>query len=370
MAPPGTSAVNELVRAAASVDARSKLADLLVTTVRVAREATGSRYAAMGVIGAHNTLRDFLHVGLDDETVRKIGHLPVGRGVLGTLIHDPAPIVVADISKYPDSVGFPDHHPTMTTFLGVPLRAGGDIFGNLYLTDKDGGYDDDDIAIVETLAAVAGSAIASLDMRERLARLAVAEDRERIARDLHDAVIQDLFAVGLGLQATATHLDDEPTRQRMDDAVGRIDDAIASLRTFIFDLRSLGTLQSTMQTTLENMVGRIAGARGANWNIEVASGISGADSASLDNALLVIREAVSNAVRHGRASNLDITVGRSGPETEIEVIDDGSGFDVESVVPGMGLRNMRARAEDDGGTFRIESSPTGTVVRATFKPPH
>lgn len=368
MSDPTTMAVNELVRAAATAEARGDLDALLVATIRVARDATGSKYAAMGILGEHGALRDFIHVGMEHGLADRIGHLPVGRGVLGTLVNDPSTIVVDDISTHPDSVGFPPHHPEMKNFLGVPIVAGREVFGNLYLTDSDGGFDEHDIEVVETLAAMAGSAIQSMEMRERLARLAVAEDRERIARDLHDAVIQDLFAVGLGLQATAVAMAEGPSRQRLEDATERIDDAIAGLRTFIFDLRSLGTLQTTMHSTIENMVGRIAGARGATWQIDVASDLGSADSGALDNALLIIREAVSNAVRHGGAQHLDIKLHRSGAGIVLAVEDDGSGFDTETATRGMGIRNMEARAQDDGGSFEIRSSAEGTAVEAEIRP--
>jgi signal transduction histidine kinase len=357
-----------LVKAAADVAGQTDLDDLLRTTVRLAREATGSRYAAMGVLGSHGALRDFIHQGMPPDAAEKIGHLPLGRGVLGTLIRDPQTVRVDDISQHPDSVGFPEHHPTMTTFLGVPVRAGNSVFGNLYLTDKEEPYTAEDEILIEMLAAIAGGAISSLSLRQRLSDLALAEDRERIARDLHDAVIQDLFAVGLGLQATTAQLQDETLRRRMDDAIDRIDAAIASLRTFIFDLRSLGTLNTTLARTLDDMLGRIAGGR-ATWHVELSSDVGQADSNLLDNALLVAREAVSNAIRHGAATQIGVTVERLDGGVRLVVKDNGRGFDPARVSRGMGLTNMEARATDDGGEFAVESSPDGTTVTATFRRP-
>jgi signal transduction histidine kinase len=289
----------------------------------------------------------------------------VGHGVLGTLIREPQSVRVDDILQHPDSVGFPEHHPHMTTFLGVPVRAGESVFGNLYLTDKPEPYDAADELLVEALAAVAGGAISSLNLRRRLSDLALADDRERIARDLHDAVIQDLFAVGLSLQATTAQLQDGAIRRRMDDAVERIDTAIASLRTFIFDIRSLGTLNTTLARTMEDMLGRIAGGR-ATWEVHLAEDVGKIDSHILDNALLVVREAVSNAIRHGAATALSITIERTEEGAQLVVIDNGSGFDPDRVPRGMGITNMEARAKDAGGDFSIQSSPDGTTVRATF----
>jgi signal transduction histidine kinase len=360
--------LTDLVKAAADVAGQTDLRTLLQTTVRLAREATDSRYAAMGVLGAHDTLSDFLHLGMDPDAVEKIGHLPVGHGVLGTLIHDPQTVRVDDISQHPDSVGFPEHHPTMTTFLGVPVRAGNSVFGNLYLTDKEEPYTAEDEVLVEALAAVAGGAISSLRLRQRLSDLALAEDRERIARDLHDAVIQDLFAVGLSLQAATAQLEDPSLRQRMDDAVDRIDTAISSLRTFIFDLRSLGTLNTTLSRTLDDMLGRIAGGK-ASWEVRLSDDIGRVDSRVLDNALLVAREAVSNAMRHGGATELRIHIDRLADGARLIVADNGGGFDPEIAARGMGINNMEARATDDGGTFEITSSPHGTTIEAVFTRP-
>ena len=359
--------LTDLVKAAADVAGQTDLDELLRTTVRLARDATGSMYAAMGVLGSHNTLRDFLHLGMPPGVEEKIGHLPVGHGVLGTLIRDPQTVRVDDISRHADSVGFPEHHPHMTRFLGVPVRAGDVVFGNLYLTDKPEPYTAEDEMIVEALAAVAGGAISSLSLRVRLSNLALSEDRERIARDLHDAVIQDLFAVGLSLQATSGQLQDEAIRRRMDDAIDRIDTAIASLRTFIFDLRSLGTLNTTLARTLEDMLSRIAGGR-ATWQVDLADDLSGVDSGVLDNVLLVIREAVSNAMRHGGASSLAVRIERTENGAHLVVSDDGRGFDPVHARRGMGITNMEARATDDGGTFEITSSGDGTTVDATFRP--
>lgn len=358
--------LTDLVKAAADVAGQTDLDELLQTTVRLAQEATDSKYAAMGVLGSHNTLNDFIHLGMEPDAEQRIGHLPVGHGVLGALIREPHTVRVDDISRHEDSVGFPEHHPHMTTFLGVPVRAGDAVFGNLYLTDKAEPYTPDDEVFVEALAAIAGGAISSLSLRQRLSDLALAEDRERIARDLHDAVIQDLFAVGLSLQATTGQLQDESIRRRMDDAIDRIDTAIVSLRTFIFDLRSLGSLNTTLARTLDDMLGRIAGGK-ATWSVHLSERIGDVASPVLDNAVLVIREAVSNALRHGGATELNIHLEHVKGGARLVVSDNGRGFDPERATRGMGIANMEARATDDGGSFDIESTGTGTTVTAVLK---
>jgi len=138
----------------------------------------------------------------------------MGRGVLGTITRTGECILIDDIAEHPDSVGFPQHHPTMKSFLGVPVRAGDSVFGNLYLTDKPEPFTEVDKELVESLAVIAGSAVSTARLHERLRGLALVEDRERIARELHDSVIQEIFAVGLSLQVAASQAETKPGEVR------------------------------------------------------------------------------------------------------------------------------------------------------------
>lgn len=133
---------------------------VLDRVVRASREMVGADYAALGVLDETGTVMSrFLHAGIDAETADRIGPLPTGRGVLGEVIRHPHPLVLDDLGNHPASIGFPPHHPPMSTFLGVPVVIGGDVFGNLYLTEKEGGFTDDDRELVVALAAIAGAAI-------------------------------------------------------------------------------------------------------------------------------------------------------------------------------------------------------------------
>jgi two-component system, NarL family, sensor histidine kinase DevS len=163
-----------------------------------------------------------------------------GRGILGLLIVDPSPLRLARIGDHPASFGFPENHPTMTSFLGVPVRVRAEVFGNLYLTDKVGSpeFSDEDQAQVESLAAAAGVAIENARLHMRIRDLAVVEDRERIAHDLHDAVIQRLFALGLSLQGMARQRLDAATATGLSEVVAELDDIIRQIRASIFELRS------------------------------------------------------------------------------------------------------------------------------------
>jgi GAF domain-containing protein len=172
--------------------------------VTSACELLDAQYAALGVLGPGTNVEqirliEFITEGADEETIRGIGHYPIGRGILGLLIREPRPLRLHDLATHSESFGFPDGHPPMRSFLGVPVRVQDRVFGNLYLTEKRGSGDftagDEEIAVA--LAAAAGIAIENARLQERVRQLAVLEDRERMARDLHDTVIQRLFATGL-----------------------------------------------------------------------------------------------------------------------------------------------------------------------------
>ena len=189
-----------------------ELPELLRTSITEACSLVGARYGALGVLNEqHTNLEQFLTVGLDDYQERAIGARPTGRGVLGLLITDPEPLRLDRISEHADSYGFPPNHPPMTSFLGVPLKVRDVVFGNLYLTDKIGAnhFTDEDEALAEALALATGVAIQNHRLYERVRELSVLDDRDRIARDLHDRVIQRIYAVGMSL-AGAARLDDLP----------------------------------------------------------------------------------------------------------------------------------------------------------------
>ncbi|GIU92006.1 MAG: hypothetical protein KatS3mg011_0912 [Acidimicrobiia bacterium] len=356
-----------LVEAAAAVAGQPDLRAVLSTTVEMARRTTGARYAALGVIGEHGGLSDFVYVGIDPEQAARIGSLPAGKGVLGTLIRDPRPIRLDRVSDHPDSVGFPPHHPVMETFLGVPVRVGNSVYGNLYLCDKEGGFTEEDETQVLALAAIAGAAISNAKLNERLRRLALVEDRERIARDIHDGVIQDLFALGLGLQALAATLDEPEAVAKLDQAVDRLDEVIATLRNLIFDLRSLDSTRAEPRGAFRRMAERLAAGRDVDLQLSIGE-LGELPPDVLDDALLIAREALSNALRHGRPDTVTLQVDRRDSILTLRIEDDGAGFDPSTAPRGMGLANMEERAARTGGELRVESSPgAGTRLLALLR---
>ena len=362
---------SSLIQGAATVTSIPDLTELLFAAAETARETTGARYAALGVIGEHATLVEFLHVGFEPGTAEAIGHLPVGKGVLGTLIHSAKTIRLDRLQDHPDSTGFPPNHPPMETFLGVPVRIGERVFGNLYLTEKPGGFTEEDEHLVEALAVIAGSAVANSRMQQRLRQLAVVDVRERIARDLHDAIIQDIFAVGLLLQGLALRMEDDRERRDVEEAVTRLDETITTLRKFIFDLRPPTGQGRNLATVLTHVVRQLADPYGVEVTVTVAEEV--ADESDplpgevIDDACQIVREATSNALRHSGASAVEVRVERGAGSLVISVTDQGRGFDPATAPEGMGLHNLRSRAEKAGGETTIRSRPgDGTTVRVVL----
>lgn len=360
--------VNALAEAVASLVSIVDLASLLRRIVETARETTGARYAALGVIGDHKTLVEFLHTGVDPETVKRIGHLPEGRGVLGTLIRERTSIRLDDLAQHPDSVGFPANHPPMGSFLGVPVGSRDSAFGNLYLTEKEGGFSEDDQLLVEALASVAAAAVETARLRTRLEEVAVTEDRQRIGRDLHDSIIQDLFGTGLQLQGLATRTSDEIVRSGLDEAVDRIDRTIESLRGIVANLKPEGA--GTLADILKTHLSRLSSPYDIVVDVAVVPTGLRIDSEMVDSIHPMIIEGVSNALRHSGSETVDVRVEQLGNRLLISVTDQGSGFDPEKVSGGMGIRNVRDRAGALGGEVTIRSvRGVGTVLEVVVPLP-
>ncbi|WBB94586.1 GAF domain-containing sensor histidine kinase [Verrucosispora sp. WMMC514] len=496
--------------------------------VQAACDLAGARYGALGVIGPDRMLHDFITHGISPELHAKIGDLPHGRGVLGLLIDEPKPVRMPDITQHPNSYGFPPHHPPMHTFLGVPVRIRDQVFGNLYLAEKQGGveFTEDDEEIVVALAGAAGVAIenarlyalahrrerwlaataeitslllgevrrtdaltlvarrarevaeaelalvllydedaehftvevvdgvgtqaralvgtvlpaadtsfagpvvagrhdsvedlahaapwpavlhtgpavisplatadtlhgvlviahrvdhggatdddvallgsfagqAALAMerargQEEREQLVVLEDRERIARDLHDVVIQRLFATGLQLQSAVPLTARPEVAKRINAAVDDLDTTIKDIRRTIFELRT--PMSAALRTEIREAVEAAAEALGFRPRLELTGPI---DSAVPDEVrpelAAVLREALSNAVRHAEATAVSVAVRVDAARVAVTVTDNGVGCDPAAARGG--LVNLRERAERHGGTFEVrEAEPHGTEL--------
>lgn len=322
-----------------------------------------ARYGALGVVGDDQQLSQFISVGVDDETVERIGHFPEGRGILGLLIQEPAPLRLRNLHAHPRSVGFPENHPEMRSFLGVPIRLRHEVFGNLYLCDKTTAdeFTAEDESLVVSLAATAAVAVENARLHDRLQDLAVLRDRERIARDLHDKVIQRLFAVGMRLQATARLTDSQATGDRLADAVDELDGIISEIRGTIFELAIRPADRPSLSASVLALVDEVVRPAGVEPTVHLDHALDARIAPALgDDVLAVLREALTNVVRHAGARSVDVDVALDDGLT-LRVVDDGSGVDPDRrrTRLGHGLRNLDVRARARGGTFAVRAGEGG-----------
>jgi signal transduction histidine kinase len=353
--------LRRVLEATLLLEADLELPALLRHLIEEARSMTGARYGALGVLNGDRTaLAEFLTVGLEEDEEKRIGARPTGRGVLGLLIVDPRPLRLADIGSHPDSYGFPPNHPPMTSFLGVPIKVRGDVYGNLYLTDKIGWseFTKDDEALVSALAIAAGIAIENARLHQRVGEVAVYEDRDRLARDLHDTVIQRLFAVGLSLQSMAGAASGTAMAERLAMAITDIDDTIRQVRASIFEL---GSHTPGVRASALALVRELAPVVGFDIPVSFVGPLdSVVPEPVAEHLLATLREAITNIARHARASEATVALSVAGGLCRLQVTDNGRGFDHQQASDGgLGLVNMRRRAEKLHGKLTVESIETG-----------
>jgi two-component system, NarL family, sensor histidine kinase DevS len=366
-----------LIEAGMALVSELSLDAVLLRIVELAVDLTGARYGALGVLAADGrSIEEFITVGITAEERAALGDPPTGHGLLGALIREARPLRIPDISADPRSVGFPPNHPPMKSLLGAPITGRGKVFGNIYLTDKQDAeaFDEEDervLVVLATQAAVAVENARLYDETERsgreLQRLQVLEERERIGKELHDGVIQSLFAVGMHLQGLATATSDDNISRNLESAVEDIDDAIRDLRNYIFGLRPGILADRQLDQALKEMATDFAAHSGVVTVVDVDADAASRLTSRAADVVQIVREALSNVGRHGAATTCRVSVQRNAAGLVIEVDDDGQGFDVELTRSGMGLQNMQERVGSLGGVFQIESTPgEGTTVRATF----
>ncbi|MGW1589848.1 sensor histidine kinase [Streptomyces sp. NPDC002386] len=530
--------VHTLLEAVLAVGSDLDLEVVLHRIVESAVTLVDAQYGALGVLGDEGTIKQFVTVGMDEETIARIGHLPRGEGILGQLIRHPEPLRLADLHRHAASVGFPAGHPPMSGFLGAPVRIREQVFGNLYLTNKRSGaeFDSDDEAVLRTLAAAAGVAIdnarlyeeaqrrqrwltASNDLTRSLLsgaepsavlesftakvrevagaalvtlavpvgdrgelvieaasgagaekvrglvlppsalaakvftsgetitsdalsadpraeggsasvvelgpaffvplgtpdhvrgvlqvanlpggalfadavsdmvtgfgnqaalaldvaehrrdaeRMVVLDDRDRIARDLHDLVIQRLFAGALSLQSTLGRVSDRPqASERIQRVVDDLDDTIKIIRSTIYALRERDQARrgSGLRAQLVAATERATESLGFAPALRMTGLLDTVVSAEQGEQLLaVLGEALSNAARHAHATSVDVGVEVTDATLRLRVADDGRGID-PAVTRRSGLANLRRRAEEMAGSFAVSANePSGTVVEWT-----
>jgi signal transduction histidine kinase len=345
---------------------------LQLITDRV-RELAHAQYAALGIVDTDGGIERFITSGISRADRERLGPPPHGHGLLGTIARETHPVRVHDIADDSRRYGFPPNHPPMHSLLGVPVSAKGRSIGRLYLTNKlpAGDFTEDDERLVEMFALHAGIAIENARLHEQVQRLAIVEERERIGRDLHDGIIQSIYAVGLSLEDVPDLMADEPevARARVDRAIDSLDQSIRDIRNFIFGLRP----ELLEQAGLVGGLAALADEFRVNSMVDIELDTAAVDESDLpsevvNQLLSIAREALSNIARHSKATRGSVFIEARIDVVELIISDNGVGFD-QSKPRGaghQGLVNMRARAESIGGNLKVQSeSGVGTRIIVT-----
>lgn len=351
-----------------AVSADLSLADTLKRIVTAAAELADARYAALGVPDESGEfLAEFVTSGLSPEEEARIGARPRGHGLLGLILHQKHSLRLRDLRQHPQSVGFPPHHPPMASFLGVPILYKDRVVGNLYLTDKQSAdeFTAEDQHLIELLAAHAAIAIEHARLYDQVQRLRVLEERQRFAMDLHDGVIQSIYAVGLQLETIRARLGEDDAAQaqeRLGQAIDGLNVAIRDIRAYIMDLRPRRLLADELVDGLEQLLNEFR----ANTLIDVQLRVDAAAEQALTpparEALFhVAQEALSNIAKHSLASQAAVQLTTRPDAVEFTLDDNGRGFDPARVTryAGHGLGNMEERVRAVGGQWSIGPAPDG-----------
>jgi signal transduction histidine kinase len=367
------SGLDAAVRGIAGLAPLDEVLQIIVDRVR---PLVGAQYAALGIVDPTGRIERFITSGIDDETRRRIGPLPEGRGLLGLIIRENRSFRIPDIGLDPRRYGFPPNHPPMTSFLGVPVGLRGVSLGRLYLTNKIGAADfsDDDQQLVETFAIHAGIAMENARLHEQLQRLAVVDERERISKDLHDGIIQNLYAVGLALEDVVEDLttENEDAALRVGRAIDSIHLSIQDIRNFIFGLRPKLLENASLVEGLAVLVEEQRLNSMIDLDLHTPEDMAQPTPSVTSHLLAIASEALSNVVRHSRATRALVTVVPLGADSlELRIEDNGKGFPPSgsTKMGHQGLANIRDRAERIGGDLAIESE-AGRGTRVTVRIPH
>lgn len=353
-----------------TIAAERSFEPVLLKLVDAARELADARYAAIGVPDGEGGFANFLTSGMTEKQWDAIGELPRQHGLLGAMLNDQKPFRAPDISADPRFEGWPEAHPHMRSFLGVPIVAAGEVVGAFYLTDKKGGrraaFTEADQQLIELLAAHAAVAIENARLHERSRELTIVEERNRLARELHDAVSQSLFSVSLTAEAAAQLVESDPARAR--DQLAIIRDltrgAMEEMRSLIFELRPAELGEDGLASTLQKHVHVLRRVHGKEIELEV-DGSRQLRPEVEKEVFRIAQEALSNALKHATPERIEVRLELQDGTMRLAVVDDGAGFDPGSPRAGkrLGLSSMRERAEALGGELRVTSQPgVGTTV--------
>jgi signal transduction histidine kinase len=366
-------ALNE---AAITLTSELSMEAVLQQVVDLGRKLVDARYRALVMLDEEGHIDQFVTSGVTPEERARIGSRPKGRGLLGIPIKTGRPVRVADLTRRPDAVGFPPNHPPLKTLLGIPINYKGKTLGGLYIADKEDAseFSQEDEEIMTLFANQAAVAIENTRLYQRVQTLAVLEDRERIGKELHDSVIQSIYAVGLSLESISETLSESPqeARERLDYAIGKLNDTIRDIRNYIFDLRPQIYYGKTLGEGLEDLVAELR----VNTLMDVELKVDPLLDCSLPqeqtiDLLKIAREALTNVIKHAQARSVTVEAKAEEGLLVLSIQDDGIGFDPASLRSGVrqGLRNMQERARALEGELEVQSAP-GKGTRVVLRMPY
>ncbi|ATL26724.1 GAF domain-containing sensor histidine kinase [Streptomyces formicae] len=348
--------------------------DVLKTIVASARELLDAEYAALGVPDDHGGFAQFVVDGVSDEQWKAIGPLPRQHGILAAMLRKAEPERLADVRQDPRFEGWPAAHPDMSDFLGLPIRYGDETLGALFLANKKCvkpqggcGFTADDEDLLSILAQHAAIALTNARLYERSRELTIAEERSRLAHELHDAVSQKLFSLRLTAQAAAALVDRDPSRAKgeLQQVATLAAEAADELRAAVVELRPAALDEDGLVATLRTHTQVLHRAHSARVTFE-SNGVRALPASQEEAMLRVAQEALHNALRHSAAGHVAVVLEKRGAGAVLRVIDDGSGFDPTAIRRAgrhLGLVSMRDRADGVGGRLTVESEPgKGTTI--------
>jgi signal transduction histidine kinase len=363
----------EQLRAIASAVISATEGETTEQVLRRIAEATAdlvnARYCALGVPDNKGGMQHFEVSGLADGEFARIEHPPRGRGLLGAIMRERTTIRLPHMREDPRSSGFPAHHPHMDRFLGTPIQVGDQLFGMLYLSDRWDGqpFDEQDEWLVEVMASYAALVIAGEAYGSQRQRLSVLEERERISMELHDGVIQSLYA--LGMQIDLMRLTGQTNEDSLSQIINGLNTTIDDIRRYIMNLRQ-GSGARSCYDQFQELLARLFVPPSMTVEIEAPRTPPRFTAATFEAILQMTNEAASNAIRHANATHLQVTAYYNGPHFYVVIADNGQGFDPEAAERhgGLGLRNIRQRVSLHRGEVQIESA-LGQGTRLTISIP-